>query len=42
LEEGSSLAGYSELISKHYLKIPVLDYLSAIGSKHKNYNKERW
>jgi Fic family protein len=42
LEEGSSLAGYSALISAHGLKIPVPDHLCAIGPKHKKYDYERW
>jgi Fic family protein len=42
LEEGSSLAGYSALISAHNLKVPVPDYLCAIGSKHKKYDYKRW
>ncbi len=42
LEDGSSLAGYSALISAHGLKIPVPDHLCAIGTKHKKYNYERW
>ncbi|MBW1800403.1 MAG: Fic family protein [Deltaproteobacteria bacterium] len=42
LEEGSSIAGYSALISAHTLKVPIPDYLCAIGMKHKKYNHERW
>jgi len=42
LEKGSSLAGYSALISAHNLKVPVPDYLCAIGTKHKKYDHERW
>ncbi|MDY0374816.1 MAG: Fic family protein [Desulfobacterium sp.] len=42
LEEGSSLAGYSALILAHDLKVPVPDYLCAIGTKHKRYDHERW
>ncbi len=42
LEEGSSLAGYSALITAHNLEVPVPDYLCAIGTKHKRYNKEHW
>lgn len=42
LEEGSCLAGYSALISKYNLEVPLPDYLSAIGTKHKKYSKERW
>jgi len=42
LEDGSSLAGYSALISAHDLRIPVPDHLCAIGPKHKRYNYERW
>ncbi|MCP3927902.1 MAG: cell filamentation protein Fic [Bacteroidetes bacterium] len=42
LEKGSSLAGYSALISAHDLKVPVPDYLCAIGTKHKKYDHERW
>lgn len=42
LEEGSSLAGYSALVSKYNLKVPLPDYLSAIGTKHKKYTKGQW
>ena len=42
LGEGSSLAGYSALISVHNLKVPVPDYLCAIGTKHKKYDYKRW
>ena len=42
LEEGSSLAGYSALIIAYDLKVPVPDYLCAIGTKHKKYDFERW
>jgi len=42
LEEGSYLAGYSALISAYDLKVPVPDYLCAIGPKHKKYNHGRW
>ena len=42
LEEGMSLAGYAALIVGHGLSVPAPDYLSAIGTKHKRYQKERW
>lgn len=42
LEEGASLAGYSALIQAHGLKVPMPDYLCAIGAKHKIYDHERW
>ena len=42
LEKGSRLAGCSALIKAHSLKVPVPDYLCAIGTKHKKYNKGRW
>ena len=42
LKEGSSLAGYSALISAHGLKVPVPDYLCVIGTKHKKYEYQRW
>lgn len=42
LEEGSSLAGYPALITAHGLKVPVPDYLCAIGTKHKKFNFKRW
>ncbi|MDA3917566.1 MAG: Fic family protein [Deltaproteobacteria bacterium] len=42
LEEGSYLAGYSAIISAHDLKVPVPDYLCAIGPKHKKYDHGRW
>ncbi len=42
LEDGACLSGYSALIQAHDLKVPVPDYLCAIGTKHKRYNYERW
>ncbi|RJP79411.1 MAG: Fic family protein [Desulfobacteraceae bacterium] len=42
LEEGAGLAGYSALIQAHDLKVPIPDYLCAIGTKHKIYDYERW
>ena len=42
LEEGSCLAGYSALIHVHDLRVPLPDYLCAIGMKHKKYDHERW
>ncbi len=42
LEEGSTLAGYAALIEGHELLVPAPDYLCAIGSKHKRYDKGRW
>jgi hypothetical protein len=42
LEEGSGLAGYSALINAHGLRVPLPDYLCAIGTKHKKYDHERW
>jgi Fic family protein len=42
LEKGSSLSGYSALIQAHNLKVPLPDYLCAIGTKHKKYDHERW
>lgn len=42
LEEGYILAGYSTLIQAHNLKIPLPDYLCAIGTKHKKYDKKNW
>ena len=42
LEEGAFLAGYSALIQAHNLKVPVPDYLCAIGAKHKKYDHGRW
>lgn len=42
LEEGMSLAGYAALIAGHGLSVPAPDYLSAIGTKHKRYEKGRW
>ena len=42
LEEGSSFAGYSALIQRYNLKVPLPDYLCAIGRKHKKYDNERW
>ncbi len=42
LEDGSTLAGYAALITGHGLSVPPPDYLSAIGTKHKRYEKGRW
>ena len=42
LEEESYLAGYSTLISAYDLKVPVPDYLCAIGPKHKKYDHGCW
>jgi len=42
LEEGTTLAGYASLIAEHDLFVPAPDYLCAIGTKHKKYNKGRW
>ena len=42
LEEGSTLAGYAALIAGHGLLAPAPDYLCAIGTKHKRYEKGRW
>jgi hypothetical protein len=42
LEEGSSLVGYSALIQAHDLKVPLPDYLCAIGLRHKRYDYDRW
>ena len=42
LDEGASLAGYSALIQKHNLRVPVPDNLCAIGTKHKKYTQGRW
>lgn len=42
LEEGSTLAGYAALIEGHELLVPAPDYLCAVGSKHKRYDKGRW
>ncbi len=40
--EGTSLAGYAALIEAHNLSVPIPDYLCAIGTKHKKYDKGRW
>ena len=42
LEEGASFAGYAALIAGHGLSVPAPDYLCAIGTKHKKYQKGRW
>ncbi|RLB72411.1 MAG: cell filamentation protein Fic, partial [Deltaproteobacteria bacterium] len=42
LEEGASLAGYAALIVGYGLRIPMPDYLCAIGIKHKKYGEGRW
>ena len=36
------MAGYSALISAYDLKVPVPDYLCAIGPKHKKYDHGCW
>ena len=42
LEKGASLTGYAMLIAGHELSVPAPDYLCAIGTKHKKYDKDRW
>ncbi|VAW74904.1 Filamentation induced by cAMP protein Fic [hydrothermal vent metagenome] len=42
LEEGATLAGYSALIEGHGLSVPAPDFLCAIGTRHKRYDKGRW
>jgi hypothetical protein len=42
LEEGATLAGYAALIADYNLPIAAPDYLCAIGTKHKKYEKGRW
>lgn len=42
LPSGSSLAGYSALIVAYKLRVPLPDYLCAIGEKHKNFSAGRW
>ena len=42
LEDGMTLAGYGALIARHKLAVPAPDYLCAIGTKHKKYEKGRW
>jgi len=42
LEDGATLAGYSALIEGHGLSVPAPDFLCAIGTKHKKYDKGRW
>lgn len=42
LEEGALLAGYSALIEAYNFKVPVPNYLCAIGTKHKKYDYARW
>ena len=42
LHEGCLLAGYSALIQAYDLKVPLPDYLCAIGTKHKKYDKKSW
>lgn len=42
LEEGATLAGYAALIEGGKLLVPAPDYLCAIGTKHKRYDKGRW
>lgn len=42
LEEGATLAGYAALIADHNLPVAAPDYLCAIGTRHKKYEKGRW
>ncbi|WP_462324879.1 Fic family protein [Desulfoplanes sp.] len=42
LEEGGRLAGYAALIQAHDLRVPLPDYLCAIGTKHRRYDLGRW
>lgn len=42
LEAGAILAGYAALIVGNGLPVPAPDYLCAIGTKHKKYEKGRW
>ncbi len=42
LEDGYNFAGYSALIQAHGLKAPLPEFLCAIGTKHKKYNKAHW
>ncbi len=42
LEDGYKFAGYSALIQTYGLKAPLPEFLCAIGTKHKKYNKKRW
>jgi len=42
LDEGTTLVGYAALIMGHGLSVPAPDYLCAIGTKHKKYDKGRW
>jgi hypothetical protein len=42
LEEKYTLAGYAALIAGHGLSVPAPDYLCAIGTRHKRYDKGRW
>ena len=41
-EPKAKYAGYVALIEKYDLPVPLPDYLSAIGKKHKLYEKDRW
>ncbi len=42
LDEGVTLAGYAAIIEAHNLRVPLPDYLCAIGTKHKKYTFENW
>ena len=41
LEEGMTPAGYAALIVQYGLSVPIPDYLYAIGTRHKKYDKAR-
>ena len=41
-EKGASPAGYAALIATYNLSVPTPDYICAIGTKHKKYDKGRW
>ncbi len=41
-EEEMTLAGYSALMNRYDLKVPLPDALSAISRKHKRYKDGRW
>ena len=41
-ETGMKLAGYSALINRYDLEVPLPEYISAISQSHRQYEEGRW
>lgn len=41
-ETGMKLAGYSALMRRYGLEVPLPDFISAVSPKHKSYQEGRW